>query len=523
MLLAAIAAPFLIPVDDYRPLLVSALDDATGREVQIDALKLRVFPNIRASVVNFRLRNPPGFPVGDALVAKTVDLGLNLHALLSRRLDVTSVAPSGVLVNVLRDAAGRTNFAFAPRNMSTPRSALLTLERIPPIEIPDAQVTFANVPIGKEPSFGLSGANVTIGSIDPQASNVIQKLDVFANLRGARLVSSLLAKPVEFRSGQVEFKGDGGRGSFSASLGNLDASGDVAFARLDPLSISFAAAIPQLDLNTMTDLLRSHSPATTPKTQTTLARGTVRIGKIVAGSLIATQFTGDATVLTTGLRLQKCSLSAYGGSLHGNADIDTAKLGVPVTGTVQVQGMSLQSAIAALEGDSHGVGGTLDANLSGSIVFASDPERSLEAAGTFSVRNGSLPSSQLRRFNYLGGDLHVARELGYSNALTLTAPGINATFHGSFGFDQSLSYSGVGVVNGASEIPQSSVRTMVSNMLEQHVGTTRVAVPFSLKGTFQNPQFAVAGTPTLVESQGATKSPVIPSSLQNLLQQIPHL
>lgn len=45
--LVTLAAPFLIPVDSYRPLLVWAIDAGTGRHVQIDHLQLYVVPSLR--------------------------------------------------------------------------------------------------------------------------------------------------------------------------------------------------------------------------------------------------------------------------------------------------------------------------------------------------------------------------------------------------------------------------------------------------------------------------------------------
>src|SRR5580704_16300943 len=86
-MVAALAVPFLIPIDSYRPLLVWALESATGRDVQIDALKLSVLPTVHITVVNVRMKNPPGFPAGDALMASSIDLGIVPQALLSRRLE----------------------------------------------------------------------------------------------------------------------------------------------------------------------------------------------------------------------------------------------------------------------------------------------------------------------------------------------------------------------------------------------------------------------------------------------------
>src|SRR5580658_9139684 len=179
LVLAALALPFLIPIDSYRPLLVWAVESATGRDVQIDALKLSVLPTVHITVVNLRLKNPPGFPPGDALTASSIDLGIAPQALLSRRLDVTYIAPSGVQLNVLRNAAGRTNFATtAPASTPAQRPApVFTLEQIGAVTVKDAAITFGDA-LGKKlpaPIFSLRGVSGTIGSIDPQAPDWAKK------------------------------------------------------------------------------------------------------------------------------------------------------------------------------------------------------------------------------------------------------------------------------------------------------------------------------------------------------------
>lgn len=520
LLAAAAAAPFLIPVDDYRPLLVAAIDDATGRHVQIDKLRLHLLPNVRVSLVNFRLRNPAGFPAGDALIAQNIDLGVNARALLSRRIDVTYIAPSGVELNVLRRADGRTNFSFAsPSGGSSAAGSLLTLERIGRIDVKDAKVTFADTPVGGAPSFALSGVNGTIGAIDPSQKGWLQRLPIDVDLRGGQLLSSLLAKPLDFRSGRLEFKGDGGRGSFSAFIANLEMSGDIAFAHLNPLSVSFALKSPKLDLNSIDSLVRSSGNAAKAGARQLLAHGTVDIDDVVFATIEATNVRGNLSIYTDALRLQNASLSAYGGTANGDALVEPPKSGMPASGTVHVRGMNVRDVLAAVAPGRGGIGGTLDADMTMATLLTHDPESSLRANGTFAVRNGTLPSPQLRNFSYLGGDLHVAHERGTSNALHLTASGMQATCHGSFGFNQTMSYSGTAIVNATSELDTSQqVSTLLAQAMQQNLGTTRAAVPFELYGSFANPQFKMTGTPQLVNSSTTTKKTAIPPSIQNLLK-----
>ncbi|MGA2392689.1 MAG: AsmA family protein [Candidatus Lustribacter sp.] len=546
LVLAALAVPFLIPVDNYRPLLVWAVESATGREVQIDALKLSLLPTVHITVVNFRMKNPPGFPAGDALVASSIDLGIAPQALLSRRVDVTYIAPSGVQLNVLRNAAGRTNFATtAPASTPAQKPApVFSLEPIGAVTVKDAAITFGDA-LGKAlpaPTFALRGVNGTIGSIDPQASDWVKKLNIVADLRGTQLTLSNLTKPIDFHSGELTIKSEAARGTFSLSVGSIDLAGAAAFARLDPLLITFAVSGPELDFNTLaTFLVGAHGSAGPAATRRLLAHGTVAIGKVVFAPLAASRLKGQLDLYTSAVRLNAWTLSAYGGTVRGNAEL-TGSAGSPLAVTAQARGLNVAQVLAAVGSGSGGVTGALSTNFRLTTLLTRDPEQSLKTTGTFVVRNGSFPSIAFKgvtlpaadsRFSSLGGDLRIAQERGYSNALTLLGPEMQATSHGSFGFDKTLQYSGTAVVNpltqGTSLAGPSLVATLqplLASVLPKNAGAARMRLPFTLRGTLNSPQFALAGTPQLIMPQGSGQAPQLPTtmpSIQDLEKLIPGL
>ncbi|MGH2349189.1 MAG: AsmA family protein, partial [bacterium] len=99
-----LAAPYLFSVDRFRPLIDSFLERSTGHQVEIESLRLHVFPSVRVQAANVQVKNPQGFPAGDAVVISAIDLGVAPRALLARRLEITSVTLNGVKVNVLHNA-----------------------------------------------------------------------------------------------------------------------------------------------------------------------------------------------------------------------------------------------------------------------------------------------------------------------------------------------------------------------------------------------------------------------------------
>jgi hypothetical protein len=392
----------------------------------------------------------------------------------------------------------------------------------------------------------------TIGSINTQASDWAKQLNIVADLRGAHLATSLLNKPIDFRTGTLSLKAGAGRATFAASVGSVSLSGSASFPRLDPLSIAFSVSSPELDLEGLGALLGGGAQGgAATVSRYPIAHGTITIGKVMASPVEVTQLKGQLAFYGSKVQLTDCTFSAYGGRVHGNAVIHGAA-GTPVDATARVSGINVAQTLAALGWGSGKVSGALTASFTFATRLTNDPKASLTATGTFAVSNGSFPGMNLNsnlaqiaqlasinvpsgptRFSYFGGDLRIAHERGYSNELRLLATGMTGTARGSFGFDQSVSYSGTGVLNvlgnGTSSTGSSAlaaVAQILHTTLQSYVGGGQVRVPFSLSGTLDNPQFATAGIAQLITTnipaqviQQQTQDPTV----QSLLKLIPGL
>ena len=649
VLAAAVAAPFLIPVDRFRPLLVQFIDAATGRNIQIDALRLHLVPTIHIQAVNVRLKNATGFPDGDALVVKSVDLGVAPLALLSRRVVVTGIAIKAVHVNLLSDPAGRTNFDPAspgrvPRPSKTPAARggtpLLTLGRIGAVTARNVEITLADIDAPHRritPTLTLAGVNAGVRSIDPTAANWLSRLDVGFDLRGTRLTTSSLTKPVVFETGDLRIKAGGARGTFSASLDRTRVTGTVTIGKFDPLSIRFTVATPELDVNTLERLAAhngggsAHLPSGPSRL---LARGDVKVDRLLLTPFEATRATGQVSIYTNAVHLDSYTLSAYGGTIQGVAALNYGTAGLPANATAIVRGLNLEpvlsalsprapKAIGALDADlkvttslardprasllargpvrmdrlvlspleatrlrgvltadsrtirldsttftayggtvrggaalnytlanlpavvaataqgvnvasllsalspgARKVTGALEANLNLATALGRDPQAALTGSGIFAVRDGSFPGLDLKnnmaqmaralavnvpagdtRFRYFGGDLRIAQERAYSNALQLNADGLDGTARGSVGFNHTLDYTGTGVLKSlgpgmslaASGLP--SVGGILDRVVPGAGSVTGARVPFSLRGTIDAPKFSLAGVPQFLRDQ----------------------
>lgn len=547
-LAVVLAVPFLISADRFRPLLVQLIESKTGHEIQIDALRLYLVPTVHLHAMNVRMKNPQGFPADDAIIVKFIDFGVAPRALLLRRLEVTYIAFRGARVTVIRDPTGRTNLApsgppwSAPpgRTAAAARGApFLSLGRVGAVTVANVEITFANFAPRQArvvPFLNLSGLSATLRPINPDAAGWPRGLDIVADLRGARVTTPSLAKPVQFQTGAFHVRDGAGQGAFSVSLDTLRATGSVKIASFDPLSLTFAVAVPELNVDRLKTIVSSSASGRaniqTPSARHLLARGGVKIDRLVVSPIEATRMSGRVSVYTDAIRLDSFTLSAYDGTFQGAAELDYFVTGFPAAATATARGVNLGRVLSTLAPQARKITGSLDADLRLATALGRDPKAALTGAGTFAVRNGSFPGLDLKsglgqlaralqsnvpagdtRFSYFGGDFRIAQERVYSTSLRLDADGLAATGRGSSGFNKTLDYAGTGTLTTlASGAPASggalsSVEQSLANVLPRVPGSAGTRVAFLLRGTFDAPKFSLAGIPQLTQGQGPNQQP----------------
>jgi AsmA protein len=112
LVVAIFAAPALI---DFKPRIIAAVHDATGRQLRIDGdLSVSLLPSVKVSASGVHLSNAPGMTAPDMVSVGSVRLEARLFPLLSRRLVIDSLVVSDPAINLEVDKAGHENWSFAP-------------------------------------------------------------------------------------------------------------------------------------------------------------------------------------------------------------------------------------------------------------------------------------------------------------------------------------------------------------------------------------------------------------------------
>lgn len=154
--LAGTVAVLSFDPDAFKPRIIAAVREATGRELVLEGpigVKLSLWPTIEAKQV--ALSNPPGFSRPYMATLGKLDLHLGLTGLLHRRIDVDRLDLVEPDILLETDAAGRPNWVFT---------------RPPKPAVPDASPGAAAAASGEGASDGgllvdVRGVRITKGHV----------------------------------------------------------------------------------------------------------------------------------------------------------------------------------------------------------------------------------------------------------------------------------------------------------------------------------------------------------------------
>jgi uncharacterized protein involved in outer membrane biogenesis len=539
--LAVAAVPLLVPVDRYRTLLEAYIRTATGRDVQIGALRLEVWPRPHVRAAGVRLMNPAGFPAAPSVEAQTLNLGVDLRALLKRRLEIKWVALAGVRINFLTNTAGRSNFDLSAQAKRRPGigSGVLALAPIGVVTINNVDLVVGSYDSARRQtatSFMIAGLNAASRSIAATAPDLLRRIAANVDLKGARLTAPSLRAPVQVSSGTLVLANGGVKATFTAALDTTTVTGTAQVPRIYAPVISFALAGAVLDVTRLQRLFGAQpgagsGPSGRVAPHRLVAAGTISLDKFAFAPLAASGVRARVSVYTDSVRVDAYSLTAYGGTITGEAALDTTLVGAPARLTAHARGIDAAELLRGI-GAAGQVSGALDADGAFHTKLTGDPRAALTGAGTFAIRNGTFPGLDLKnglvqvakllqtnvpagptRFRYFGGDARIARERVSSAALRLDGDNLQATGSGSVGFDGSLNYRGTGVTALAQQtavpagITLPSAAGMLGNFLPGAAGARAARIPFTLTGTLAKPRFALAGTPQFLGGTAASPAP----------------
>jgi len=491
LIIVALALPFLIDVNRFKPTLESNLSAALGRKVQIGNIQLALLSGA-VKVDNLSIADDPAFSAAPFLQAKQLAAGVAVEPLIfSKKLEVTSFTITDPQVVLLHSPSGTWNFSSlggaskskpdassssSPANFSVQKITLsngtVTVGRMGPggktqtyqnvnIEASDVSYTtqFPFHLTANTPGNGSVKLDGKAGPVD-QTDASLTPLSAQINVANLNLASTGFVDPSSGLAGLVSFNGQ-----LASDGKQMTSNGTVKADKIKVVANGSPSRVPvNVDYDTNYDL----------KSETgNLSRGDVHIGKGLA-HLVGSYNTSGATAAIQ-MKLAGQSLPV--------ADLEGV---MPAVGITLPSGASLTSGALTLN---LAISGPVDklviagpVNLANAKLAGFNLKSKLGALSSFTGLGNTGGSDT--DIQTLSANLRVDPQATRADNLNLVVPALGTiTGNGTVSANQQLDCKMVAKLE-TSGGAAGSVASFLGG-----ANSKSLTIPFTVKGTTSNPTF----------------------------------
>ena len=521
LILLVVIAPFLIPVNHFRPEIEQQASAALGRKVEVGNLSLSLFSG-SLGADNLAIADDPKFSSAPFLTAKSLKVGVEMMPLImSKTLNVTDVVIDSPQVSLIRNAAGDWNYSTL--GASPQKAQAQTAPAAAPATPAASAAKSAAPPSGAPPAFTvqkleLKNGQITVSSVGSAKKSNYSNVGVVAS--NVSLVSKFPVTVTADLPGGGNFKVDGTAGPVNETnsvLTPLDAK--ITVSSLNLASTGFVD--PSAGLGGILDLdgnVSSQNGSASTKGTTKLSKALLVAGGTASNEPVTVKFdTKYDLVKNTGvLNPSVLSIGTAACTLSGTYEIPAqgAVLHLKVIG----QGMpakDLQSFLPAL-GINLPKGASLQSGTLSTSLELNGPTDKLITTGNVGLFGAKLAGfdlgSKLSSISALTGvktgqDLNIEK---MTSNLKVAPDGIQADSFNAV-MPQLGTLVGGGTINaknqmdfkmaatltdvlGAAASPVGSAGSILGQVMGGAGGgaskcKSSTTVPFQIQGTTSDPKF----------------------------------
>ena len=379
LIVLILAAPFLIPVNQFRPTIEEKASAALGRKVQLGNISLSLISG-SLSAEALSIGDDPKFSSAPFLTAKSLNVGVEILPLIfSKTLNVTGVTIASPQVILLRNTAGQWNYSSlggsAAKSSSSSNSA-------------------ADVSVKK---FALTDGSIILGSTNSQKRTTYDHVSVTASD-----VSITSKFPVSVSADLPS----GGKFKLDGTLGPVDQA-DAALtpldAKLNISSLNLATTgflDPSLGLGGILDLdgnLSSQGGEAQTKGTVKFSKALLVAGGSPAGVPVNVNFDTKYNLRKNAGVLNPSTLNIGGAAARLNGTYESAGESTVVNIKLDAKDMpakDLEAFLPAL-GIHLPKGATLQGGMMSTDLTVTGPMSKMVTAGTVGLINGKLAGFDL--------------------------------------------------------------------------------------------------------------------------------
>lgn len=449
-----LSLPFLIDLNQYQDRYKPLIEGALNRKIQLQDIRLTIWPRLGARVGGFTVLDDPSFSSGPVASLTSLDVGVKLLSLLSRRIEVEEITLRDPVITVIKNKDGVMNVSTigpkpaappVPAEPSAPPSssgdplqalALLAVDRV---SIDGGKLTYRDLSTAPATEYQVQNLELLVRSVHLGESPTlhlgatIQPLNLPVQLDGSfgPLVETLEVKRYDFvlKLGKIAL-------NMSGALvgGKLDAvltAPSISTADL-PIAVPLTKPVQIKDLRVVANApypLKQGVPAVELADVTDLGltivmgnsslrlKGTVLGGQAKVSLSSPSVNTADLPV-DTGLnkpvevknlevnadlkgqdaRVSNLVFQVFNGGAKAQAGLTMGSPAPPFNGKVTMQGVQIGPALEAVSPDSKvTVSGTAAMALAvaGRGFSMPDLTTALEGPGHVEVKDGKIEGANL--------------------------------------------------------------------------------------------------------------------------------
>ncbi|OGW51118.1 MAG: hypothetical protein A2V62_02085 [Nitrospirae bacterium RBG_19FT_COMBO_58_9] len=485
---AVFSLPFLVDLNKYQDQYKPLLEEALNRKVQMQDIRLTIWPRIGARVAGFAVLDDPVFGATPFTSLTSLEVGVKLRPLLSGKVEVEDITLRDPVITVIKNKNGVLNVSTIGRAgvpvPETPSRApipstegplkILALLAVDRVSVAGGKLTYRDLSAAKPTEYVLQDMELLLQSV---------RLGQTPSIHFATLVQPFnLPVTLDGTFGPLKETTDIDTINLRLGLGKTDfiitgkTAGQNATVNINSPLISTANLPMALPLNkpvAITDLKMAAEvkgqEAKLNNLSFALFNGQVKgEGKLIAGS-DAPPFNG--TVAIQGLQLGPAleAVASTPVSISGTAGADLA---------LQGRGFSMPDLTKALEGTSHVA--VKDGKIEGVNLLQ-------EAVSILKVAGISLDNAKATAFSTLETDLAIKQGIINVQRLLMDSHDFQATGGGTIGFDQTLNLTIN--LNLSQDLSQKIAGASPVAKLAMKEG--RLSLPLLITGTAQAPAYGL--------------------------------
>ena len=483
-----LSLPFLIDLNKYQDQYKPLLEEALNRKVQLQDIRLTIWPRIGARVAGFAVLDDPAFGSGPFASLASLDVGVKLMPLLSGKVEVEEITLRDLVITVIKNKNGVLNVSTIGRK-GVPVPETLSRALIPSTEGPLKILALLAVD-----RVSIDGGKLTFRDLSAAKPTEYVLQDMELLLRDVRLGQTpnvrfwSLVQPFN-----IPVKLDG-------TFGPLKETMDIE-------AVNFQFAVGKTDFTIMG--------------KTTGHDVTINIGSPVINTanlpvalplkkpVEIKNFQLAVEVKGQEARLNSLSFQLFDGQVKGQEKLMAGSDAPPFNGGVSVQGVQLGPALDAVAETPVSISGTAGADLTlkGRGFSMPDLTKALEGTGHMAVKDGKIEGGNLLQeamsilkvagitldnpkataFSTIETDLVIKQGIVNVQRLLIDSHDFQATGGGTIGFDQKLN---LGVTLTLSQGLSQKIAG-ASPVAKLVLKEGRLILPLTIGGTIQAPSYGL--------------------------------